>query len=57
VKYYPQNAADMSASWADTRKARELLGWKPQTSLDEGIRNVVAWYQQESSWASQVSTE
>jgi UDP-glucuronate 4-epimerase len=57
VKYYPQNAADMSASWADTRKAHELLGWKPQTSLDEGIRNVVAWYQQESSWASQVSTE
>jgi len=57
VKYYPQNAADMSASWADTRKAREILDWKPQTSLDEGIRNVVAWYQQEYSWASQVSTE
>ncbi len=57
VKYYPQNAADMSASWADTQKAQNLLGWKPQFSLDEGIRNVVAWYQQEYSWASQVSTE
>jgi nucleoside-diphosphate-sugar epimerase len=57
VKYYPQNAADMSASWADTRKAQNLLGWTPKISLDEGIRNVVAWYQQEYSWASQVSTE
>ncbi len=57
VKYYPQNAADMSASWADTTKAQKMLGWAPQISLDEGIHNVVAWYQQEYSWASQVSTE
>jgi UDP-glucuronate 4-epimerase len=57
VKYYPQNAADMSASWADTSKAQRMLGWKPQVSLDEGLRNVVAWYQQEYEWASQVDTE
>ncbi len=47
----------MSASWADTTKAQKMLGWAPQISLDEGIHNVVAWYQQEYSWASQVSTE
>lgn len=57
IQYYPENAADMSASWADTQKAQRLLGWAPQVSLDEGIRNVVAWYQQEYSWASQVDTE
>jgi nucleoside-diphosphate-sugar epimerase len=57
IKYYPENAADMSASWADTTKAQRLLGWKPQVSLDEGIHNVVAWYQQEYDWASQVDTE
>jgi len=57
IKYYPQNAADMSASWAETRKAQDMLGWKPKFSLDEGIRSVVNWYQQEYSWASQVETE
>jgi nucleoside-diphosphate-sugar epimerase len=57
VKYYPENAADMSASWADTSKAQQMLGWKPQVSLDEGLRNVVDWYRQEYDWASQVDTE
>ncbi len=57
VKYYPENAADMSASWADTSKAQQMLGWKPQVSLDEGLRSVVDWYRQEYDWASQVDTE
>ena len=57
VKHYPENPADMSASWADTQKASSLLGWKPEVSLDEGIRNLVDWYKQEYSWASQVDTE
>jgi len=57
VKYYPENAADMSASWADTSKAQQMLGWKPRVSLDEGLRNVVDWYRQEYDWASQVDTE
>ena len=29
---------------ADIRKARDLLGWQPSTSLDEGIPRAVAWY-------------
>ena len=57
IKYYPENAADMSASWADTSKAQQMLGWKPQVSLDEGLRSVVDWYRQEYDWASQVDTE
>ena len=47
----------MSASWADVRKAKNLLGWSPKFTLDQGIQEVVNWYQQENSWASQVSVE
>jgi UDP-glucose 4-epimerase len=31
---------------ADIRKARELLGWEPQTPLDHGIPKAVAWFRE-----------
>ncbi len=57
IKHYPAHPADMSASWADTSKARNLLDWQPQVGLDEGIQQVIDWYRQEHDWASQVDTE
>jgi nucleoside-diphosphate-sugar epimerase len=57
INHYPAHPADMSASWADTSKARNLLGWQPQVGLDEGIQQVINWYRQEYDWASQVDTE
>jgi len=29
--------------WADNRKARELLGWLPRISLDEGLLKTINW--------------
>lgn len=55
--YSPAHPADMSASWADVRKAKRLLGWEPMVGLDAGISEVIAWYRQEHAWASQVDTE
>ena len=46
----------MLANQADVSKARALLGWEPQVSLDEGMRRLVDWYLAERSWASQVIT-
>jgi len=31
---------------ADISKARELLGWQPETSLDTGIPRAVAWFEE-----------
>jgi len=31
---------------ADVRKAREVLGWIPQTALDAGIPRAVAWFRE-----------
>lgn len=56
-KYYPAHPADMSASWADVSKARELLDWEPKFSLTEGIKRAIDWYQQEKDWVSQVDVE
>ena len=57
IEYQPAHKADMTASWADTQKARELLNWQPQVSLEEGIPNIIAWYNAERSWASTVDTQ
>jgi len=57
LKYLPAHPADMNASWADVSKAKKMLNWQPQISLEEGIPNIIDWYMQEHAWASQVSTE
>jgi UDP-glucuronate 4-epimerase len=57
IQNLPVNCADIRASWADTSKARELLGWEPKISLEEGIPRMVDWYLQERSWANQIVTE
>ncbi|MDD5342140.1 MAG: NAD-dependent epimerase/dehydratase family protein [Patescibacteria group bacterium] len=30
---------------ADTSKAKELIGWQPQVSFDEGLKRTIKWYQ------------
>ncbi len=42
-KYEGFHKADMKSTWADISKARELIDWQPQVSLEEGIRRTVEW--------------
>ncbi|MFN3264366.1 MAG: SDR family NAD(P)-dependent oxidoreductase, partial [Aquificaceae bacterium] len=42
--------ADMKATWADIQKAESLLGWKPQVSLEEGIKRTVEWTLKNWGW-------
>ena len=37
------DASEVSRLCADNRRARELLGWEPQVSLDEGLRRTIEW--------------
>jgi len=34
---------------SDSSRARELLGWKPQHSLTDGLEKTIAWYREELS--------
>jgi len=54
--HHEAHKADMLSNWADVSKARRLLGWEPQVTLQEGMRRLVEWYAQEREWASQVLT-
>lgn len=56
VEYFPPNMADMLSNWADISKARRLLNWQPQVSLQQGVRKLVDWYNAERAWVSEVLT-
>lgn len=37
-------------NYADTSKARRMLGWQPEINLPEGLRRTVDWFVQETSF-------
>jgi dTDP-glucose 4,6-dehydratase len=39
---------DVETLVADNSKARKLLGWKPETTFEEGIRKTIQWYKSNS---------
>ncbi len=41
----PRRAGDVVAAYADTTKAREVLGWKTSRSLDEAVASAWNWEQ------------
>ncbi len=43
VKERPSHKASVEETYADVSKAKELLGWEPKTSTEEGITCLVAW--------------
>jgi len=49
---FPQT--DMIATWANISRAKELLGWGPETSLKEGINASVDWYMENRDFAKNI---
>jgi UDP-glucuronate 4-epimerase len=45
----PKLAADVNRTYADISKAREMLGYNPQVSVDEGVARFWEWYQNAES--------
>ncbi len=56
IEYQPRHPADVPATWADITRARELLGWRPLVSIEEGIQRTVEWYLENREWAKNVGS-
>ncbi|MBI9044360.1 MAG: GDP-mannose 4,6-dehydratase [Anaerolineaceae bacterium] len=52
----PAHPADMLTNHANIEKARQILDWEPQISLEEGMQRLVDWYQEERDWTKEVLT-
>ncbi len=44
--FLPMQKGDVSMTYADISKARELLGFNPKTTLKEGVEKFTEWYRE-----------
>jgi UDP-glucuronate 4-epimerase len=44
LEYLPEQPGDVRQTFADIRKAKEQLGYNPQTKIREGLARFVQWY-------------
>jgi len=43
--FLPLQQGDVPATFADIQKTKDVLGWQPKVSIEQGIKEFVAWYQ------------
>ncbi len=46
VTELPMQPGDVEKSWANIDKARKELGYEPKVSIEEGVKNFIAWYRE-----------
>ncbi len=56
LEFHPRLPADVPSTWADISRARNHLGWQPQTPYEDGVRRCVDWYRQNRAWAKDIVT-
>lgn len=49
VRFSPEQPGDPPITYADIKKSKKLLGYKPKTSIEEGIKKYVNWYKNEKA--------
>jgi UDP-glucuronate 4-epimerase len=54
IKRMEFQKTDMMATWADVGKARRLLDWQPEVSLEEGLKRTVDWYVANKDWLKDI---
>ena len=55
IEHKAFHIADIKETWADIKKAKQLLGWEPKTTLDQGLENSVKWYMDNRDWLKDVT--
>lgn len=46
INQHPMQPGDVEITYADVSKAKELIGYNPKVSFEEGIRRFVKWYKE-----------
>jgi len=51
VRHGPTKAGEQRRSVIDSRRAAEVLGWRPEVSLAEGLGRTVEWFRKRAAGA------
>ncbi len=54
-EFKPFQKTDIYATWADISNAENLLHWRPQTTLEQGIKKTVEWYKENRDWVKNIA--
>jgi nucleoside-diphosphate-sugar epimerase len=54
LEFGPAHPSDVRSTWADISRAGSLLGFRPSTGIESGIRRCVDWYLANREWAREV---
>ena len=54
IENLPFHKADMKTTWADISKANQLLDWRPEVSLQQGLTNCVQWFNANLPWSAEI---
>lgn len=54
IDHRPFHSADLMETWADISKAKSLLAWEPQVSLNKGLKSSVEWYIDNRNWLKKI---
>ena len=52
IEVLPNQPGDVPVTYADIAKARALLGYSPQTKIQEGLRKFADWFLPRKGWES-----
>lgn len=50
INFEPLQPGDVPETYADISQAQELIGYSPQFTVQEGIKNFVNWYQEQGQF-------
>jgi nucleoside-diphosphate-sugar epimerase len=43
-RHHPMRGGDVRKTWADNRKIRRMLGYKPLVGFEKGLRETWKWF-------------
>ena len=53
VEFAPHRPGEQQESFVEVSKARDVLGWEPEVTLKEGLKQTYAWFARQMSGAAQ----